>query len=141
MVKTLRQTFDEKLSLKYKELELRADYYPVKLPLVAQTRELLRAIKPMSFDQTKPLALLEHGKIWINRVNRLLKSGALSHGQMLFVIETPTFEAIELEKAFLEAKSEMDALNVEILSFNEENKILKFASQDLIAGSVENGFH
>jgi hypothetical protein len=64
--------------LKYKELELKADYYPVKLPLVAQTGTLVRAIKPMSFGQTKPLALLEHGEIWINRVNRLLKSGALS---------------------------------------------------------------
>ncbi len=141
MVKTLRQTFDDKLSLKYKELELRADYYPVKLPLVAQTGKLVRAIKPMSFGQTKPLALLEHGEIWINRVNRLLKSGAISHEQMLFVIESPTFETIELEKAFLEVKSEMDTLKVEILSFDEKNKILKFASQDLTPESVENDFH
>jgi len=140
MVKTLRQTFDDKLSLKYKELELRAGYYPVKLPLVAQMGKSVRAIKPMSFGQTKPLALLEHGEIWINRVNRLIKSGALSREQMLFVIESPSFETVELEKAFLEVKAEMDALKVDVLSFDEENKILKFAAQDLSPESVENGF-
>jgi len=137
MVRTLKQTLNAKLPIKYKEKELQADYLTVKLPLVAEVDNRVRAIKPMTFQQPKALTLLEHGETWIGRINRLIKTGTVDAGHIMFTVEAPERTGGILEKAFNEVITEMQELGVIVSHYNEKDDIIRFAASDLSSSQFE----
>lgn len=137
MVRSLKHTLNTKLPFKYKEKELQADYLSVKLPLVAEIGENIRAIKPMTFQQPKALTLLEHGETWISRINRLIKNGSIEADHIMFTVEPPARTGRKLEKAYNEVITEMKELGVVVSSYEEKDEIIQFAASDLSSDKFE----
>ncbi len=131
MVRALKQTLNTRLPIKYKERELQADYLSVKMPLVAETGANIRAIKPMTFQQSKALTLIEHGETWIGRINRLIKSGSVVPDHIMFTVEAPEKTGRKLQKAFNEVITEMKELGVAVSNYDETKEIIQFAAADM----------
>ncbi len=130
MVKALRH--DLKVNapdVQYTQRKLRGEYgVQVELPFVLKNCTLVKAIKPLSFSQEKPLGLIEHGEQWINRIKRLVKAGNIQPQNMLFAIEKPTSSNDEIINAFGELEAEMGRLKIETALFDDRSKIYQFAT-------------
>ncbi|WP_278404604.1 DUF3037 domain-containing protein [Pseudoalteromonas ruthenica] len=130
MVKALRQDLRKHISnVHYTKQKLHADYnVQVELPFVTKDCHVTKAIKPLSFSQSKPLSLIEHGEQWINRIKRLIKANSIKPHNMLFAIEKPKSKKDEMVNAYGEVKEEMESLDIRIALFEEKQKIYEFAS-------------
>ncbi|MCU8044394.1 MULTISPECIES: DUF3037 domain-containing protein [unclassified Shewanella] len=101
----------------------------IKMPLVATLETHLKVIKPLAFNHTKPISLLEHGEKWIGRAKRLLNNETVQPRHMLFTVEKPANCKNELEAAYLEVEREMLNLGVYVLPFADKQSIYQFAKQ------------
>ncbi|WP_281222783.1 DUF3037 domain-containing protein [Photobacterium sanguinicancri] len=131
MVRALRNDLTKSLTIKYKEQSLETDYSPFKLPLVAKEANIVKAIKPLAFDQKTPLALADHGDRWISRVKHLLNADAIKRDNFLFAIEEPRSKKSEFKKAFDAVGMGMKELGVQVVPFKEKDDIIKFAQFDI----------
>jgi len=131
MISVLKQQLNKTLPLQYKEKEVKAGIINVKLPLVASIQEDIRAIKPIAFHHNKALSLLEHGEVWIKRVERIVKAGTMDANKMLFAVEEPDSKTGKLYNAFTEVKEEMLNLGTIVHAFSDKQKIMQFAAGDL----------
>jgi hypothetical protein len=141
MISTLRQQLIKKqLGKIYKETKIKTGIREVTLPLVAHhnTNETTKIIKPLAFNQHKPTLLIEHGERWLNRFNWLIKGGIIDAGNILLPIE-PTIKEGVLKQAYLEVIKEIEANNITVIDFNDQDKILNFAKTALEFHSVSQG--
>ncbi|MGR6863419.1 DUF3037 domain-containing protein [Aliivibrio salmonicida] len=130
MVKALRQEL-KILTIRYKEQSLDTGFSQFKLPLVAKEANITKAIKPLAFDQSTPLALVDHGDRWISRVKHLLQAKALNEDDFLFTIEKPRSKKEEFLVAFDTVYIGMKELGVKVLPYKNSIEILKFAEFNL----------
>lgn len=100
----------------------------IDMPFVSKRGLATKVIKPLSFNQTKPLALIEHGEQWINRVKRLIRSDTVQAKNMLFAVEKPRIDKVEILDAYTEVASEMASLETNLTMFEDRKSIFKFAS-------------
>lgn len=129
MVKALRNELKAHVdNVRFKQRTLIADYVPVNMPLVAMVGGLIKIIKPIAFDQSKPLGLIEHGEQWISRVKRLIQAEKVKPQHMMFAFESPTAKDNNIIRAFKEVSNEMCALGVNVTPFENRERIFKFAS-------------
>lgn len=130
LVKNLKKQLDKVTRYKYTKSQLNADYMSFELPLVATDTLKIKAIKPLSFHQDKPLKLIDHGEFWISRVKHLLNSKTLDASDFLFAIDRPDFKDQNLDGAFKSLSDGMKALGVNVYDVNDINSIEKFARFD-----------
>lgn len=131
MVKALRKELTQNLTVKFKELSLNTDYSSFKLPLVAKEANIVKAIKPLAFDQKTPLALADHGDRWISRIKHLINAKAIKDSNFLFAIEKPRSQKDEFQKAFEVVRNGMDELGVHVIPYKSKHEIIEFAHFDV----------
>lgn len=136
MVRELREQFGS-LPFRYKESSVDAGFGKIKIPLVTVIGRDLRAIKPMSFNQAKPMNIADHGDKWISRVGHILDAKAVKAEDFLFTIEAPKSNKHEILMAFDSVKNGMKRLGVQVLPFKNKEKILDFAEPDLSIAPVD----
>lgn len=128
MLRALRKDLSKFIiNVKYNERELYTGFSKFKLPLVAETKDCIRAIKPLSFNQDKPLQLVDHGDRWISRIKHLIRAKAISKDNFLFTIEKPKYNSDEFINAFKIVDDGMRELGVKVFPFEEKESILEFA--------------
>ncbi|AAN54205.1 DUF3037 domain-containing protein [Shewanella oneidensis] len=129
MVKSLRSGLRKHvIGMHYVQKQLAGDLNTaINMPLVAAVDGYFKVIKPLAFDQTKPISLLEHGEKWIGRVKRLLNNETVQPQNMLFTVEQPPKNRSDLKAVYLEVEREMENLGVQVLPFAEKQAIYEFA--------------
>lgn len=130
MVKALRHDLKKHIAnVHYTQQKLTADYnVQIDMPFVTKGCHMTKVIKPLSFNQAKPLNLIEHGEQWINRVKRLIKANTIEASNMLFALEKPSSEKKEIVKAYQEVTEEMKELDTKVVLFDDKKSIFQFAS-------------
>ncbi len=133
MVKAIRNQFNHKnLAVKYHHRKIVTDLREVSLPLVADIGETIRVIKPMAFNQKKTTQIIEHGETWVNRFKWLINEHKVVPERVLLPVEGPAKKG-KLDLAFKEVINEIKELNVNVVDFEDEEIIIKFAAADLDA--------
>lgn len=130
MVKALRQDLRKNIiGVQYTQQKLSGDFgVQIDMPFVSKDCHITKVIKPLSFNQNKPLALIEHGELWINRVKRLIQAKAVTAHNMLFTLEKPESERLDLIQAYEEVTSHMRELKANVTLFEDRKSIYEFAS-------------
>lgn len=128
MVKAIRSQIKlQNIAVKYHQKKVIAGLREVNLPLVAEVGNKLRVIKPLAFNQTKTTQLIEHGETWVNRFKHLINDNKLDAKRILLPVEGPNSEG-KLDMAFKEIINEIKELQVNVVNFTEEDKIMNFAA-------------
>lgn len=128
MASALRKNITQQLKLHYREDSVSNGFGMFKLPLVSEKNQLVKAIKPLAFDQKSPVALADHGDRWVSRVKHLINAGTVSKENFMFTYEVPKQRHADFHKAFDSVLEGMDELGVKIANFEKKNEILDFAS-------------
>lgn len=126
-----------KSPFKYKERTLDAGFGNIKVPLVTNIGANLRAIKPMAFNQPKPMDIADHGDKWIARIRHAIEAGSIKPDDFLFTVEAPKTSKDEQQRAFETICKGMTALGVNVIPFKDRSKVIAFAEPD-IAETSEN---
>jgi hypothetical protein len=133
MVKAIRNQFNhKKLTVKYHQKKIAKDLREVNLPLVAEIGNTIRVIKPLAFNQKKTTQIIEHGEAWVNRFKWLINENLVIPERVLLPVEGPAKKG-KLDLAFKEVINEIKELDVNIVDFKNEEKIIQFAVTDLDA--------
>ncbi|WP_342609691.1 DUF3037 domain-containing protein [Vibrio tritonius] len=127
LVKNLKKQLDSVSKYKFVKSKLSADYLSFDLPLVASDQYETKAIKPLSFYQTNPLKLIDHGEFWVSRVKHLLNSKTITADNFLFAVDYPKFDDTKLNAAYTSLSNEMKALGVNVLDASDSIRINEFA--------------
>ncbi|MFT6897687.1 MAG: hypothetical protein ACJA13_002098 [Paraglaciecola sp.] len=130
MVKVLRQTFKTQLPGRYVEKKLKAGIFDITVPFVYKAEQGIRVIKPLAFDQRTPLKADEHGKQWVNRMQKLINNGILLPERALFAVERPPANKADFVQVYEEIVGEIKQLGVNVDQFADINNILQFAKAD-----------
>lgn len=102
--------------------------YHVRLPFVHREGErTVKAIKPLYLAYDDLTQIYEHGWAWIGKVNRLRALRFLPE-QMLFAVQEPAKTDNKRFEVYQEIVEQMAANDVVILSEQETQKIIEFAS-------------
>lgn len=126
MVRELKSRLNN-LPLKYKEQSLTTGFGQIRVPLVTKIGCNLRAIKPMAFNQTKPIDIADHGDKWIARIRHALDAKAIEPSDFLFTVEPPKSNKDEVLLAYESVQKGMKKLGVNVIPYESTNKIIKFA--------------
>ena len=131
MVRAIRKQINQKnIAVKYHQKKMVTELREVNLPLVAEVGDIYRVIKPLAFNQIKTTQLIEHGETWVNRFKYLINDRKLDAGQIMLPVEGPKSKG-KLDLAFKEVINEIKRLDVNVVDFEEEGKIMQFAAADI----------
>ena len=131
MVKAIRHQFNvKKLGVKYHQKKITTELREVNLPLVAEIGDKIRVIKPMAFNQKKTTQMIEHGETWVNRFKWLINEHLVDADRVLLPVEGPKKKG-KLDMAFKEVINEIRELDVNVVDFEDKEKIIQFAAADL----------
>jgi hypothetical protein len=102
------------------------DNYSVSVPFVYRKGErAVKAIKPLDLNKESSTRIYEHGDQWLNRVRRLRDINSLPE-HFLFAVKAPTSGAARTEAA-KEIEQELIRLEMQVLPFGEELRVVEFA--------------
>lgn len=118
------------INIEYKEKVFKPGVREVRIPLVGDTRNGVRLIRPLAFYHSKPTMILEHGEQWINRMRALIKEGFVDAGNILLPIDTPNYKDADKEKAFNEVMDMLNEYKLKTVLANEDKKLIKFAAAE-----------
>lgn len=131
MVHELKARLDAlPFKLKYKEKALDTNFGAVKLPLVASVGSTVKGIKPIAFNQSTPLQLVDHGEKWVARVRYIINANSLLPNNFMFAVEAPTSNKTVYRKAYEGVENAMRDLGVHVHQFNDKNQLIDFAKFD-----------
>lgn len=129
-----------RLITRYHEARVGNEVYNVYFPFVHQPRvgRFERAIKPLNLAQDQSSKILDHGSLWVNRVERLRNAGALPE-RVLFVVHEPETGDARRKGACEEIWGELEALDVLVTSEKDEAGLIDFAGAALgdVAGHTD----
>lgn len=141
MVKALRQTLHAALPIKFTQQTLHAGIYDISMPLVNNTNGQFRAIKPLAFEQKTALKAVEHGELWVHRMDKLIKNRVILPHKVMFTVEKPAPAKGTFFQVYGDVLTEIQQLGIQVGDFEDTEKILHFAAEDLSAEQVEKAFH
>lgn len=102
------------------------ELYSVSVPFLLQEAvRPLKAIKPLDLNKETSTRIIEHGDQWLNRIVRLREIGCLPD-QMLFPVDEPLTGDMR-RKAAGEIVDRLEKLNVLVVPFRDEARVLEFA--------------
>lgn len=112
----------------FKPREFDDGVYRKKFPFVQEHKnKVRRIIKPLFLGQERPSAIIDHAHTWSMTLKRFRVSGQIS-GEVLFPIERPSASTNRQERAFVEARGLLLEANAKTVEFEDEDKIISFAS-------------
>ena len=120
--------FHAKLGNEYRQEKIGNDDFAVNFPFVHMTDgKAERIIKPLYLDQGDSTKILTHGGQWVDKVRRLRKRNALPD-DVLFPVTAPALSTKQFE-AFEEIRDDLQGADVQVVSANDENRILQFVTR------------
>lgn len=97
-----------------------------KLPFVEQRNgKAVKVVKPLSLDQTTPIAILEHANKWKFRLTGLRERG-LFDGRFLFAIDGPSGDQ-KRARAFEEARGLLTDIEATVVDYRDRKGVINFA--------------
>ena len=117
------------LTGKFQKMEIGDDQYHTKFPFVYvdQNKNPLRAIKALNLAHDDAVKLFDHGWDWVGKVKMLRKANILPE-HVLFATERPNDAFGHRALAYAEVKQELERYDVQVVSTENEDKIIEFAS-------------
>lgn len=103
--------------------------YSVRLPFVNQQRQA--AIKPIHFTHTDANKLIEHGLLWLGKIQQLERYGFIRAEDVLFVYRPPETDQGILFTAFTDICSQIEESGVVMTNIIQPEKITWFAQQHI----------
>ena len=132
MARTIKkQLAKHQLDKQYVTHTFEKDLRKIQLPLVNTHVKNVKAMKPLAFDQKDPSKLIEHAELWRNKLQWLLNRNVLLEENVLLPLEKPKTKKRDMEEAYNIAKDDLEALKVELIEFNNNERIVEFARQGL----------
>lgn len=122
-----KQGNDQTLT-RYKQHMVNGELAKFALPLALKNqddKEIIKAIKPLAFDQIESPSMIEHCDMWVARINRAEQEGFLKKENVLFTLDTPN----TAHKANIldTIKRTFDYFKLQHISWNEDQQLLEFA--------------
>ena len=111
----------------YKSCIVKGDLSSYKLPLALEsTNSILKAVKPLSFDQTTSANMVEHCDSWIARINRSSQENLINKNDILFTLDTA--ETKDKIKVLDTIKRTLDHYKINHTDWKNKNDVMSFAS-------------
>ena len=119
--------FDADLAKKFKGGDIGDDLYHVRFPFVAlDDHRKTKVIKPLALDQGEPTKIFAHADNWLPKIRRLRERNLLPEA-VLFPVTPPPANDEMCKLAYDEVCNELKTLDVQVATFEEQQKILSFA--------------
>lgn len=131
MVKRFKAIFkaeNDAVLSNYKQHSVKGELAKFILPLALKNKdqkEILKAVKPLAFDQNESPNMIEHCDNWISKINRADEEGLLKKENILFALDiADTANKINVIDTI---KRTFDKFNINHIDRTEENALLAFA--------------
>ena len=127
MARRLQSLFRQHVIVDYRPEMLGDETYKFRVPFVkgeVTTPRELRLIKPLNLTQTDTTRIIDHGELWIKRVNRLLNLNVEPTCLLLPVKTAAENKRADVSRDICE---QFKALGVRTLEFGHQDEILGFA--------------
>jgi hypothetical protein len=127
MQKRLQQLLQQRqLDHIYKERVLGDKVFEVRIPFVTE-EEKPRILKPIHFTHSQSKKLMDHGLYWLTSMDQLFRKRLALPEKTLFAYQAPNYQDGVLREAFEDVKAQIKERGINLLSIEDEPKILKFA--------------
>ncbi len=101
--------------------------YNVALPFVNQVTN--SAIKPIHFQHKQPNQLIEHGSMWLSKIQQLKRHNFIQPHQILFAFQKPEQTQGVLFNAFHDIKEQIEEFGIIMADIQKPEQITNFAQQ------------
>jgi len=101
--------------------------YNVVLPFVNKITN--SAIKPIHFQHKQPNQLIEHGSMWLSKIQQLKRHDFIQPHQVLFAFQKPEQTQGVLFNAFNDIKEQIEEFGIIMSDINDTDHIMHFAQQ------------
>lgn len=126
--KALFKAENDQLLLNYKQHIVKGEMAKFTLPLALKNQDenhILKAVKPLAFDQVESPSMIEHCDNWVAKINRAEEEGLLKKENILFTLDTPdTANKMNILNAI---KRTFDKFKLQHIHWDEEQQLLQFA--------------
>lgn len=126
--KQLFKQDNDQILLGYKQHTVRGELAKFTLPLALKNKndaQILKAVKPLAFDQTESPSMIEHCDTWVSKINRAAEENLLKKDNVLFALDTPdTATKIDILNTI---KRTFDKFSIPHINWNDDKEILAFA--------------
>lgn len=126
--KALFKAENDQLLLNYKQHIVKGEMAKFTLPLALKNKEdnhILKAVKPLAFDQIESPSMIEHCDNWVAKINRADEEGLLKKDNILFTLDTPdTANKINILNVI---KRTFDKFNIHHINWDDDKHLLDFA--------------
>ncbi|WP_040976837.1 DUF3037 domain-containing protein [Necropsobacter massiliensis] len=129
--KKLFKAQNDQLLAQYKEQLVQGSTAKFKFPLALQnesTKEILKGIKPLAFDQAETSGMIEHCDSWVAKINRASEEGLLKRDNILFTLDTADTDS--KMNILTTIKHTFDKFKLQHTDWQDNKNILAFA-QDI----------
>lgn len=134
MEKNIKHLLDrENLGTHFQKRKVQDQVYSVSFPFVAEeNNRAISVIKPLFLGQRDSTAIIEHGGRWKLKIEQLRRRRLL-HGPVLFPIKGPEHVKAgdHRHEAFEDTRQSLEEEGIELVAYENYQKILEFASQQL----------
>lgn len=126
--KALFKAENDQILLSYKQHIVKGEMAKFTLPLAVKNKDdnyILKAVKPLAFDQVESPSMIEHCDNWVAKINRADEEGLLKKENILFTLDTPdTASKTNILNAI---KRTFDKFHINHINWNEDKSLLDFA--------------
>lgn len=126
--KTLFKQGNDQILKSYKQYMVNGELTKFTLPLALKNqdnKEIIKAIKPLAFDQIESPSMIEHCDSWVAKINRAEQEGFIKRENILFALDTPnTASKISILDTI---KRTFDQFKLPHISWNEDRELINFA--------------
>lgn len=116
------------LDKNFKEKSLGESYFEVQLPFV-YCGEVPSAIKPIHFLHPNAKDLINHGILWIGKMQQLFRKNIIKPNDVLFAYKKPIYKEGILVDAFEDIKKQIKDAGLNLADINNHQYIESFARQ------------
>lgn len=127
--KALFKAENNQVLQRYKQHIVKGETAKFTLPLALTNeneQELLKAIKPLAFDQIESASMIEHCDNWVAKINRANDEGLLNKDNILFALDTPT--TANKANILTTIKRTFDSFQINHINWDEDKQLIKFAT-------------
>ncbi len=111
------------LSSQFKEISVGNDKYALRLPFVGKKQQI---IKPIHFRHTKSTEIIEHGLVWLTKINQLQLYGYARLDTTLFAYKAPENTKSKLFEAFSDVRKQIEDSGIIMADIKKSDKITEF---------------
>ncbi|NBI12527.1 DUF3037 domain-containing protein [[Haemophilus] felis] len=128
--KALFKAENDQILLNYKQHTVKGEMAKFTLPLALKNdgdNYILKAVKPLAFDQIESPSMIEHCDSWVAKINRANEEGLLKKDNILFTLDTP--DTAKKSNILETIKRTFDQFQIQHINWNEDKYLLQFAKE------------